>query len=343
MLGWAPLAISCFVFCSDMAQTSHPFRRWISLAVKIAVSIGLIWFALRTTNFTVLTDRLMSLPAYLVLAVLALLWIQAAMATWRWCHVARANQIPLAFPAAFRILMIGIFFNQTLPSSVGGDIFRIWLLHRRGTGLGQATGNVLLDRIVGLEALLLTSLFGIPVLFSTVPGLAPWSILAFALSGFLAFAALLALGGRLGSFLDRWRTTRAVRSAARSAWWLVTHPADGLAVLGLSISVHLITVLCIATLLRGLGHDVAFPLLAALIPPVFVATVVPISLAGWGVRESAMIFILGIAGIPAADALATSLLFGVGVFVTGFPGGLLWLTSSRTKEMDRRLEQNDLV
>lgn len=110
----------------------------------------------------------------------------------------------------------------------------------------------------------------------------------------------------------------------------------------LSIAIHLMTVLCIAFFLQGLGHDVRFSLLLALVPPVLLVTVVPISMAGWGVRESAMIFILGIVGIPAADALATSLSFGIAVFLIGLPGGLLWSLNSGTKPTSMTTKQNGL-
>jgi uncharacterized membrane protein YbhN (UPF0104 family) len=54
-------------------------------------------------------------------------------------------------------------------------------------------------------------------------------------------------------------------------------------------------------------------------------TMAPISFAGWGVREGAMIVGLGLAGIAAADALAVSVAFGLLQVVLGVPGGVLWL------------------
>ena len=311
-----------------MNSKLRPFKRWIILASQITISVSLVWFAFRTVNLASLSDRILQLPKWVVVVVLALLTAQVVTATWRWCHVVKANRISLPFPAALRIFFVGFFFNQTLPSSVGGDVFRIWLLYRRGTTLGQATGSVMLDRIIGLEALLLTAFFGIPVLFTTVPGPAPWSFLGLSILGLTAFAVLLALGGTYGTVLDRWQLTRVIRNAARSLWWLVTNPIQGLTVLALSVSVHLMTVACIDLLLRGFGHAVPFTLLVTLVLPVLLVTVIPVSMAGWGVRENAMVFILGFAGIPAPDALATSLLFGIGIFLVGLPGGIIWLSGS---------------
>ena len=263
------------------------------------------------------------LPTWLIAALLGLSIVQVSAALWRWHLLVKAMGIPLPFPATLRIFPIGQFFNQTLPSSVGGDIFRVWLLNCHGISLNQATGNVILDRIIGLEALLLTSFLGLPVLFRTVPGAASWSILALLLAGLAAFVVLLGLGGKYGTFLDRWPATSLIRNVARCAWRLVTRPMEGALVLALSLAIHLIAGAYIASILWSLRHDGPFAVLVALVAPVLLVTILPISLAGWGVRESAMIFILAILGIPAADALTASLLFGIGVFLVGLPGGFL--------------------
>ncbi len=309
----------------------RPLKHWIKQIAKIAVSIGLIWFAFHTTDYSSLNGRITMLPTWLFAALLSLLIVQVLTAAWRWHLLVKAMGIPLPFPATLRIFLIGQFFNQTLPSSVGGDIFRVWLLNRRGISLNQATGNVILDRIIGLEALLFTSFLGLPVLFQTVPGIAPWSILSLSLAGLAAFAVLLGLGGKYGSFLDRWSATSVIRNAARCAWRLVSHPMEGVLVSVLSLAIHVLAVVYIASILRSFGHEVPFAVLVALVPPILLVTILPISLAGWGIRESAMIVILAILGIPAADALATSLLFGIGVFFVGLPGGFLWLLRPETK------------
>ncbi len=64
-----------------------------------------------------------------------------------------------------------------------------------------------------------------------------------------------------------------------------------------------------------------------LIPLVMVASAIPISVAGWGVREGAMVAALGLVGVGEAQAFAISLLLGLMLIVAGLPGGLLWLRS----------------
>jgi len=68
-----------------------------------------------------------------------------------------------------------------------------------------------------------------------------------------------------------------------------------------------------------------------LVPPVILAMTLPISIAGWGVREGAMIVTLGLVGVPQESALVLSILFGLGTMIAAFPGGIIWLfTRNRT-------------
>ena len=62
-----------------------------------------------------------------------------------------------------------------------------------------------------------------------------------------------------------------------------------------------------------------------IVPPVTLIQLVPVSLAGWGVREVALVVALGSFGVPAEAALATSVLLGLCLILVGLPGGLIWL------------------
>ena len=61
-----------------------------------------------------------------------------------------------------------------------------------------------------------------------------------------------------------------------------------------------------------------------LVPPVILITVVPVSIAGWGVREGAMVVAFGFLNVPANAAFAVSVLFGLTLAVASLPGSLFW-------------------
>jgi len=68
-----------------------------------------------------------------------------------------------------------------------------------------------------------------------------------------------------------------------------------------------------------------------LMPPVMLVTTLPISIAGWGVREGAMVAAFAMVGVQADDALALSFLFGVTSIIFALPGGVLWLLMTDKK------------
>jgi len=83
----------------------------------------------------------------------------------------------------------------------------------------------------------------------------------------------------------------------------------------------------------SLGLEVTWLDCLILVPPVILVTTLPISIAGWGVREGAMVTAFGLVGVPAEGALVLSLMFGLWGIVMGLPGGVIWLLSR-----DRKME-----
>ena len=122
-------------------------RKWIALALKGAVSVGLIWYLIDHTDLRVDPARFLTIsPLYIGLAVL-ISALQFAICVWRWQAVLRAIGQPLPIGTVLRLFLIGTFFNQTLPSSVGGDAFRIYLAHKAGQTLSGAFNGVMLERV----------------------------------------------------------------------------------------------------------------------------------------------------------------------------------------------------
>src|SRR5262245_62043588 len=128
-------------------------RQWALIALKFAVSAALLYFATRRIHFEMISERLKELdPAWLVAAV-AIGLLQTAIGAVRWQRIAGLCGAAMPQPQALRFNMIAAFFNQVLPSTVGGDAARIVLAARAGNGWGKAAYSVLLDRFIGVLAL----------------------------------------------------------------------------------------------------------------------------------------------------------------------------------------------
>src|ERR1700759_2855585 len=125
-------------------------RRILLSAIKILVSAALLYLALRKANFADLASRLdLTSAAWLSLA-LALTFFQIFIGVLRWRIVSAECDAPLPLRQAMRYNVIGAFFNQTLPSSIGGDAVLLWPVARSGAGWRAATYSIFFERALGL-------------------------------------------------------------------------------------------------------------------------------------------------------------------------------------------------
>ena len=156
----------------------------------------------------------------------------------------------------------------------------------------------------------------------------------------LGFVVLLLVGlsWRRLVILRRWPLTRHLAAAAEIAVAILRSPRLSVAVFVPSILVHVLTGVAAWCAARAIGFEISLASLLFLVPPLMLIAVVPISIAGWGVRESAMIAAFAYAGLPQSDGLALSLLFGVGNLTLGIIGGLIWVvfTHKADRHADRR-------
>ncbi len=307
-------------------------RKALSLLIKVAVSGLLLYFALRSVNIGSVADRLSRIDLRWAGLGLMVLFAQLFILSVRWRQIVFRCGADLALPQAYRFNLIAAFFNQTLPSSVGGDAIRIWLLGKQ-SNWRIAAYSVLLDRVIGVVALAALVVVCLPWTLRLVSDPVGRAALLLIGIGFIAAGAVfVGLSWQRLRILQRWSLTRHLAAVATVAAAMLRSPRTTSLIFGLSITIHLMT--AFAGWCAAHAIDAEFPLAYCvfLIPPVILVTVVPISIAGWGVREGAMITAFAYAGLSQSDGLIVSLLFGAGFFVVGIVGGLVWiLTVNRTE------------
>lgn len=303
-------------------------RKWLGVALKATVSIALIWFLLDRVDLQRVLVRARSLDPMMAVVTLAVIVLQTGFITARWWLVSRLIAAPLGLAAALRIVVIGLFFNQTLPSSIGGDAVRVWLTTRLGIPLGKAVNGVLSDRVLALAVLVALIGVSLPAVYTRIDDAVTRTVLSVIVgAGVAGFALFLGLGKRLADILSRWRYTRPFGALARDFHGLFVGGSMTVALVALSVATHLLSVTTIMLLAHGLGLYVSFIDCLVVFPTVMLIATVPISVAGWGVREGAMVVGFGFVGIGPDDALALSVVYGLAQIVIALPGGFVWLTS----------------
>jgi glycosyltransferase 2 family protein len=304
-------------------------RRILLSAIKILVSAALLYLALRKANFADLAARLdLASAAWLALAV-ALTFFQIFIGVLRWRIVSAECGAPLPLRQAMRYNVIGTFFNQTLPSSIGGDAVRLWLVARAGAGWRAATYSIFVDRAVGLIALAIIIVSSLPWsshLIADSYGRTALTLVDFA--ALAGGAGFLVLGVLPWPWLKRWWATHHIHACAVIANRVIFSRKNEPAIAILSLLVHFLAVVIAWCVVQSISAPVGFEQTFLLIPPVMLITMLPISIAGWGVREATMGLAFGYAGLVTNEGINVSLLYGAVSFFAGAIGGLVWIFSA---------------
>jgi len=320
-------------------------RRIFLLVAKAATSILLLDLSLRWVNVSALTERLSRLePSWIALALFVMM-VQVLVLAVRWREIAAACGANLAATSAVQISLIATFFNQVLPSTIGGDGVRIWLFALRGAGWARATYSVLIDRIVGVFALA-----------SIVIACLPWTLelirdpIARAVLLVIGFGAVVAtflftlIGTQYRQFFDRWMLTRHLSAASRAAIALCGSFRSISIIIVCSLVVHLLTIIAAWCCVKAIAAPVSFTQVLFLVPPVLLVAAIPISIAGWGVRESSMIVAFAYAGLAQSNGLTLSILFGAASFVVGIAGGSVWILSGlQVRSIARAVAETEAI
>lgn len=257
-------------------------------------------------------------PGWLIAALL-LSVPQVALSAWRWRYTAARLGAPLGRRQAYAEYYLATFLNQVLPGGVAGDAARAWR-HAQDLDAGHAAWQaVVIERASGQFVLLLCALAALAAslplqsaLVRAVDGRAGW-IIAALIAGAVGVAVLLRRrgqrSGRIAAVLGR-------SLLARDVW-----PVQLVASAGVVLS-YITVYLCCA---RMIGVTLPTAELWPLVPWVLFAMAIPLSVAGWGMREGAAALIWAAAGLDPAQGVAISVTYGLVVLLSSLPGALVLL------------------
>ncbi len=307
-------------------------KRLALLGAKIAVSLALLTYLFSTTDLRALEGRVRSADLLDLLAAVVCFAAMLAVATWRWQILLQALGPVAPLRSLTASYLIATFFNNFLPSNIGGDIVRV----RDGSKLtGSTTASLAvvgIDRVLGFGALYVLAAAAFSVAPPSVRGLAG------------ARAVLLGLAllfGTLGYVFFRPGTARRLMALSRldSIDWLLekfevvqgaVHVyrvrmvilwAAGAA----SLVVQALSVLYFLAVARGLGIPLQAGAAFLMVPLCTLLQALPVSFNGWGLREGLFAVYFAQLGLARDSALAFSLV-GAGLMVLlSLSGAIVWM------------------
>ncbi|GJM43621.1 MAG: hypothetical protein DHS20C21_04630 [Gemmatimonadota bacterium] len=305
-----------------------------SVIWKLAISAALVtWLGVRYAGDQQFLDTLRSLDPWAFVSACGVVAAGLVISALRWKVLLGALGVSLALPRAVRLYFVGYFFNQFLPTTVGGDVVR-------GTGVGAGVplsligSSILMERALGFGCLLgigVTASFVRPEMAAVRLSLLFATLVYVVGLGVLGFVPLprSERQGRLGKGL---RGLRRVALQFRSYGF---HPMALLGGVVLSLGWQLALVVANALLSQGLGGVASFRSLLALVPVVQAVSMIPVSFGGLGVREMGYEFFFRASALEPAGGVALAAGF-LGVTITlALAGGLVYLIAPvRPREVD---------
>jgi len=309
--------------------------------LKIVVSIGLMLFLFRRVPVAEVGQAIGHANLWLLILAQLLYFGAIATGTFKWWVLLRAQDIHVPYPHLLGIMFVGLFFGNFLPTNVGGDVVRGFDLARYTSRAAEATISVVVDRLVGLiafmsvavaSALVVTYVTGQVNLRGV--GTAAIIVLAVLVTGFAVMLShrlrkqverlfrwpllspLAPLYGRLSDALTAYR--HSLRSLVAAYF--------------ISVTVLVISNFVNYAIAEALGGGVPLLYIFLFNPLIAFVLLVPISVGGLGLNQSAYVFFYGLVGISAAVIFPISLVMQSVIYIASLPGGMLWLRKRNQTE-----------
>jgi uncharacterized protein (TIRG00374 family) len=303
--------------------------RWIWFLLKLAVTAALVTWLLHGVGLSGLVEAWQKVSFGAMLAALALQFVAYAVALWRWWLLLRYANVHVPYLSVKPAYYMGLFFNQLLPTGVGGDAVRTYQLYRKGIALRPLVGSAIMDRLIGLFSMIYLAIGGLLTAHLFVlPRHDKAALAAFAISAALGFLLLFLPSTHrlLQRPLARWRHLRLagmVSDILEICHSYGRSPRLLSGALLLSFALQCVEVAVYMLLGEDLGLGLSPATYLAIVPLTFAAASIPVSLGGLGVREGVFVGLMVTAGIEKQAAVALAILFLAVLWASVLPG--LWL------------------
>ena len=323
-------------------------RPFLLLLLKTLVSLGLLLFLLWRIDLFELLKTLTSAHLFYVVLVLIIYLLSQLVSCFRWVLLARPLGFRLPFKEFLSFYFIGMFFNLFAPSTVGGDMGRVFYLARDGTETPEgrlaaptayALISVVADRTIGMAVLVWIGALAL-LIFPTysLPPVIRYLTYAIALGSLLAWASIPLINrvlrrreGPLGKNL---------RCGLETYW---SHHSVIIQTIVLSFLVHFIQTGIQILVGQALYVDLPWSYGFILYPLVGLFSALPISLNGIGLREGGYLFLLRQIDVSSEKAIAFGLLWFIIIVLDSLIGGIVFILRKSSKPSAITSEIKDQV
>ena len=308
-------------------------QTFISIA-KLTVTVILLVYLLSKVDCEEMVAILRGVNAIYILAVLVLAMSVNLIYSHMWQIVLAAQNIKVPLVKLLALYYIGLFFNNFMPSVIGGDVVRIYQLSKHTQKAIDSSLSVIITRLVSICALLLIIA---AALISTGWGMEVPNIVKVLIISFLVGIVLLPLwGSRLLIYLNEVslikespRVSSILEHVCMSISLLKTHKLTILLSLVHALICHILSVFANYLLSLSLGFSVSFYYFLLFMPLISLIIMFPISINGFGLREGVFVLLFNQVGLSTSAAISLSLIGRLNTLLSSLLGGMAYVLTGR--------------
>ncbi len=298
----------------------------IKFFIKLSISLAILLLLVYAADLEALKNSFYSVDFDAIIYAFCLILLIRLVMAIRWKVLLYFYQINASLIKLLEIMFVSNAVGHLLPSGVGSDIIRVYELSKNKGSSDKVLASVFLDRVFGLISMLLVAMFaawyayfstrlewGIPLLISFTVLMLPvaFFITRLLLEKNINLNSNKKLLVKVANFYNRFTT--ALQQTAIPAYGYYV-------IILLSVLVQLIRSLVFMCIFIGLGSDIAIIHYFVFTPIVFILMLIPISIGGLGVRESALYAFFGPLGLSIATCTVSGLIFHALQLVMIIPG-----------------------
>lgn len=321
----------------DTSKSPAKLSHWgliFRVCFGVTTLLLLIFFCRPREIFSTLTS-----VNFLWLALaFGLCFLIVCVRTFRWMLILRGVGLSVPFLSLFRTYMISFWFNTFLPGSVGGDIYKVYDVAAASSRKTRSLVTVIVERLTGVLALVTIAAVA-AIAFRDMLPIAPWILFVPIVCVVIGIACTMLAARHANALLGVvWRRVPLVRRAIPED--KVGPIADCIEEIGQKRFVFLISygfglllqILVLYTyyvLALSLDRNISFIYFLIFFPLIEIASMIPISINGMGVREGLLVFFFGYASVPTSFSVSLGLVYRLILIVFAVIGGVLLMAKKK--------------
>lgn len=294
--------------------------------VKLFITVALLWLILAKIEYRETVRIIMQLNRSGLWAAVLLAIAAVVLSAYKWRIILAARGWNLSLAALTKVYFTGLFFNNFLPSSIGGDLMRIYQVGRKIGSSSEAAASVILERVLATVGL------AIPVLLAVIPNRRLLGSFHSVLVYFFIFCLALIILVIRPSIVHpvtqiSWRWWQKCLDKLRAINKVIQSYGQRkgavVRVIGYSVLFQFSIVLINYFLMLAMGiNHIGLWQCTLIIPLISAASMMPVSINGLGIREGAYVLLFTPLGLSTTQAVTLSLIFFIIVTAISLLGGI---------------------